>query len=829
MKFYLLIFVIFLFINNSYHNNLLSQDLYINEMMSANQNFLLDEDGDDSDWLEIFNSGDETILLKDYYLTDDETNINKWQFPNVDIKPNEYLVVYCSNKNKRNSKSNLHTNFAINNEGENIILSKNGEVVDLLPAIALLPNTSYGVLDKVNDVFEIFKVPTPGSINVANPILNEVIFSHNTGIYPVSFNLKLDLKYNDPNHKIRYTIDGNTPNANSPIYEYPLYLDENMYSDKNINQIKVSPEYHNFTPQKDILKLITLKTAIFDNLGNLKSEIKTNTFIIKDLIYNFLDKHYIKQNNNNEIKITKPEIFHLPIISLTADSLDLFDFEKGIMVPGKNFDPYNYYWSGNYHMRGDEWERKAHFNFIDTNGIVLNYDVNIRIHGNSTRTFVQKPFRIKSVQDNFNYDFFDSKTISSFKNLVLSPFNNSWLHVGLEDYISNKMAQDFRLPYIAQKPCIVFLNGEFWGFYYLQERLDEHYLESNFDANRDKLDLIETWKGYVSHGEDLEFNKLYKFIENNSLNLEENYNYVKSRLDIDNFINYNLFQIIIANQDWPANNVKMWLDKNKTNKWMFLYYDGGASLYNEEFKVFENALDSSKKIDWPTNFKSTLFLRKLLENNEFKTKFFEKFQNLIFNEYNIERYLSYKNVIFNKIQSVIPLIIDRYGFTKSYIHWEYTSKLIDTFIVNRQCNVLNQFNNYFINNQINFNCRDFIYENNDSINNINDNELIINTQIFPNPSEDFITIYSNCINNNLNLVESYSVEIIDILGQIVYSENFEINYKNSFIQTINISHLSKGQYFFKLNTKMKPNEIINQNDNNSPINSHNYFTKFIKN
>lgn len=796
--------------------------------MSSNQNFLLDEDGDDSDWLEIYNAGEETVELKDYFLTDDETNITKWQFPNVDIKPNEYLIIYCSNKNKRLSKTNLHTNFAINNDGENVVLSKKGVIVDLLPAIALTPNTSYGVLDKEKDIYEIFTNPTPGKANVGNPILNEVIFSHNSGIYPVSFGLKLELKNKDANHIIRYTIDGNTPTVNSPIYESPLFLDEKMYSDKNINQIQITPEYHNFTPQKDILKCIVLKTAIFDNSGNLKSKIQTNTFIIKDLIYNFLNKEYNVINDSNTLQLPNLEIFHLPIISLTADSSDLFDYENGIMVPGKNFDPYNYYWSGNYHMRGDEWERKANFQFFDTNEVVLNYDVNIRIHGNSTRTFVQKPLRLKSTTENFNYNFFETKNINSFKNLVLSPFNNSWLHVGLEDYISNKMAKDFGLPYIAQRPCIVFLNGEFWGYYYLQERLDEHYLESNFDADKDKLDLIETWLGFAQNGDNTEFNKLYKFIENNDLKNEENYNYVKSKLDIDNFIDYNLFEIIIGNQDWPANNVKFWLDKKNTNKWKFLFYDGGACLYNEEFQVFKNALDSSKSKDWPTNFKSTLFLRKLLENNEFKTKFIEKFQIMINNEFQTEKYLSYKNEIFHKIQPVVPLIIDRYGFLSNYKQWQNISVLIDTFLVNRQCNVLNQFNEYFIDNQIDFDCNNYVYINHDSINSIQNNELIINTNIFPNPSSDYITIYSNCINNNLQIVESYDIEIIDIFGQKILTENYKINYKNSFIETINISNLAKGHYFLNITAKFKSDESNNENTTN-PINSYNYFTKFIKN
>jgi hypothetical protein len=90
----------------------------ISEFMASNSATLLDEDGDSSDWVEIFNSGTSTINLDGYSLTDDATNTNKWEFPAVQLESGGYLTVFASNKNRTDPESELHTNFRLSSGGE---------------------------------------------------------------------------------------------------------------------------------------------------------------------------------------------------------------------------------------------------------------------------------------------------------------------------------------------------------------------------------------------------------------------------------------------------------------------------------------------------------------------------------------------------------------------------------------------------------------------------------------------------------------------------------------------------------------------------------------
>src|SRR6056297_3711140 len=75
-------------------SNSSGQSLVINEVMFANHSTIEDEDGDTPDWVELFNSGNETLNLRGYQITDDTTEISHWSFPDYNMMPGEFLVVF---------------------------------------------------------------------------------------------------------------------------------------------------------------------------------------------------------------------------------------------------------------------------------------------------------------------------------------------------------------------------------------------------------------------------------------------------------------------------------------------------------------------------------------------------------------------------------------------------------------------------------------------------------------------------------------------------------------------------------------------------------------
>src|SRR5690625_720441 len=102
----------------------------ISEFMAKNDSILQDEDGDFSDWVEIYNPDETPLNLEGWHLTDDESDLTQWTFPDVAIPPKGFLLVYCSNKDRRDPSFPLHTNFALSTSGEYLgLIEPDGETI----------------------------------------------------------------------------------------------------------------------------------------------------------------------------------------------------------------------------------------------------------------------------------------------------------------------------------------------------------------------------------------------------------------------------------------------------------------------------------------------------------------------------------------------------------------------------------------------------------------------------------------------------------------------------------------------------------------------------
>ena len=110
--------------------DLLTAQPIISEFVANNGDSLLDGEGDNPDWVEIFNAGDATAQLRDFYLSDNADDPDKWRFPiGTTLDAGEYLVVFASGLNEPDSSGNLHTNFKLGSNGEYISLSSADQTV----------------------------------------------------------------------------------------------------------------------------------------------------------------------------------------------------------------------------------------------------------------------------------------------------------------------------------------------------------------------------------------------------------------------------------------------------------------------------------------------------------------------------------------------------------------------------------------------------------------------------------------------------------------------------------------------------------------------------
>ncbi len=128
--------------------------VYISEFLAESQlNAQVDEDGEHSDWIELWNSGSSAVSLNGWYLTDDANDLRKWQFPTttpvVTIPANGRLLLFASSKNRRLDAAKLHTNFKLDKGGEYLgLVRANGLTVEHSYAPTFPPqvqDVAYGI------------------------------------------------------------------------------------------------------------------------------------------------------------------------------------------------------------------------------------------------------------------------------------------------------------------------------------------------------------------------------------------------------------------------------------------------------------------------------------------------------------------------------------------------------------------------------------------------------------------------------------------------------------------------------------------------------------
>lgn len=491
----------------------------------------------------------------------------------------------------------------------------------------------------------------------------EVAFSTPGGFYDKVFPLTLSCDQYDK--VIHYTTNGNAPTADDPIYSGPLSMSSHLFSRSNIYKIRNCPSDIWYVPD-GVQKCIVIRAAAFDAQGQRVSDVVTNSYFIQVL---GCDTH------------------GLPVMSLCVDSLDLFDYERGIFVPGIHYDPSNPDYSGNYYQTGSEWERLCNVEFYESGNTGINQQAGLRTHGNSTRRFAQKGLKIYARQEygkkRFKYHFFENTNVESFKHLKLKPFNGGWFGAGCQDYICGRIAQNLDIDCLASRPMVLFLNGEYWGIYYLQEKPDERYLEDHYDVDLNTTNLIESWNGnHCEYGSGEAMKDLHEWLNSHDLDNDENYQYMAERIDISNFIDYEIFEIFSANQDWPANNVRCW--QADGSPWRWLFYDGDACVYRllQDFNSFGNATYDGDRL-YPSNREATLLFRKLLENSRFKYDFIKRFDKLLSTTFAYSKTKIIYEEAYNSLCEEIPFQSDRINVPESVHQWRKKMQTIDRFLKNR--------------------------------------------------------------------------------------------------------------------------------------------------
>jgi hypothetical protein len=617
-----------------------SQNIVINEILSDNVSGIEDNYGEHSDWIELYNPTNSVVNLQGYYLSDDEEHPLKWRFPTVSIAPYGYILVFASDKPSIGAQ--LHANFKLSKDGEILLLSNsNGNLIHQYDPIPMRTDVSYGYKPDGSAPLKFFSDPTPGSANntsAYNGFVDIPELSLLGGFYPDP----VDVTITNPGANItfRYTLDGSEPNSNSVLYSGPLHFVNRENSANGISMIPTNPSFDypkpGFTESRANSRGWLEPYTVINKTNVLKVKAFKTGYLPS---YSVTESYFINPQTNNR--------YTLPVISITTDEEGFFSDETGIYVYGTTGE------LGNYYEAGREWERQITFQLFENDGSqAIKQDLGIRTHGAGGRHSTLKNMRLYSREEygksKFKYKWFENDDTKEFERFLLRGPGHRPDCAPRDDF-ADLLIQNLDMDLQHIRHTIVFLNGEYWGIHTVKERFDQDYLSAKYGKKKKDYVILKN-SGTLHSGEpeDVEvYYSLLDFVTESDMTLEENYDYVKNQIDMDNYLSYYTSQIFMGNADWINTNVKFWrykgFDKNQVEKsaldgrWRWFMFDfdvtfGGSC---KEISYTVNMLDNSFD---PSYGRATKLAIGLKRNEQWRFDFVNRMCDLMNSSYNHKRF-----------------------------------------------------------------------------------------------------------------------------------------------------------------------------------------------
>ncbi len=320
----------------------------------------------------------------------------------------------------------------------------------------------------------------------------------------------------------------------------------------------------------------------------------------------------------------------LPVISVAIEPGVLFNPETGIMMAGPGTDSVTMHKPG-----ANFWTRREFFChseiFEADKKCVHNSGSGLRLFGGYSRIYPQKSL-VLVARDRYGKKFFRHRIFGpdqpkKFKFLVLRNGGSDFAGAHFRDELMNRLTEGWDLEKQAYRPALLYLNGHYWGIYHIREKINARFLEDHADVDRDSLDLMEHQRS-VRHGSGRHYQRLLDYVRDHDLADPVRYAWVKSQMDVENFIDYQIAQIYCDNTD-AGGNIRYWRPKRPGGRWRWILFDTdwGFGLYDpnawqHDALAFFTEPDGPR---WPNPPWSTFLLRNLLRNREFKQQFINRF------------------------------------------------------------------------------------------------------------------------------------------------------------------------------------------------------------
>ncbi len=531
----------------------------INEFVASNRRSLTDGDGNTPDWIELYNSGTQSVPLDGWALTDDGRSPWRWPFPPGTVLPARgYLVVFASGQpiaDYVDGKGNLHTNFALGKGGEYLALvGPDGTAVhEYAPSFPpQQTDVSYGLWQSQP---QYFAPPTPGQGNARGflGLVEETSHSHARGFYDEPFDLWISC--DTPDVSIRYTLDGSEPTGqhgivcdpNTPIRIMTTTCVRSVASRSGWKPAAVTT--HTYVFVDDVARQPADPPGWPSDWGE---EQQFKVFYITDKIPSDYEMDPRVVNHTLPGYSIRDALLDLPTVSVTMLPEDFItdNDENGI-----------------YSNPCKLWERKCSIEYILPDGDEgFQCDCKIEVHGGASRYpqrmhkhSLRLTFTSQYGPAKLDYPLFPESGVDEFNQLVLRAcFTDSWGLVSwdsgryrphdsqyIRDVWMKESLGDMGQPSSHGGFVHLYVNGLYFGIHNLTERVDDDFFADHLGGNPEDWEINEDFSSPGAR---------WRAMMAIDPSTPAGYAEIQDYLDVENFVDYMLLHFYADAEDWPHHN-----------------------------------------------------------------------------------------------------------------------------------------------------------------------------------------------------------------------------------------------------------------------------------
>jgi len=345
--------------------------------------------------------------------------------------------------------------------------------------------------------------------------------------------------------------------------------------------------------------------------------------------------------------------------SIVTTQTYIVDVEHDLPIIALSTEPeYLFGSAGIYSNPFHDIERPVHVEFYETDGLALSFDAGFEIAGGYSQALTQKSFAIHLRKDygtgEINYPLFDENEVTSFKHFLLRTSGQDQYMTKIRDAFIHRAVKDvIDIEVMDSRPCVVYINGEYWGLYNIREKVNEDYLASHHGVDPNQVDIL-VWNGTVMAGSDGGYRALVEYVATHDMRQQEYYEYVTSQIDLDNFIDFLIIQCYFGNTD--SGNIEYWRDQND-GKWRWILYDMDWALFNTWNNI--NLIFNPDGMGADLWIDTTLHVN-LMKNDHFKEEFIKRYALYTSTYFNPERLLPIYDAMIAEIESEMPRQVERW-------------------------------------------------------------------------------------------------------------------------------------------------------------------------